>query len=788
GFDQIKENIKNFCISSLGEHYVEKLRFSSDHRKIVSWIEQTSELKSILLFDNSFPSQNYYDLSDTFKRIKIPATFIEEEELFELQLSLITIDKIYSFFKEREQYPALKQLSENLKIDKSILKKIEILIDEKGTIRDSASSVLSEIRHQLRKKKSSVNITLRKSLEAVKKDGWAKEDSTPTIRNGRSVIPIPASHKRKVNGFIHDESATGQTVYIEPTEVFQLNNVIRELQSAEHREVIKILTEFTDEFRPNIEDYSVKYIFLGLFDFIRAKARYSILIEAEKPTIQEEPYIYLEEARHPLLYLSHKKQKKSVTPLNLKLDIQERILVITGPNAGGKSVCLKTVGLIQYMLQCGLLIPANTNSKLGVFKDLFINIGDEQSLENDLSTYSSHLFHLKNFIERTRKESLFLIDEFGAGTEPHLGGAIAEAALEELNRKKSFGVITTHYANLKKIADETSGMVNGAMLFDTKKMNPLFILKIGKPGSSFAFEIAEKIGLSKKLLKKAALKSGTTQLDFDKQLAQLELDKREIEKKQIELKVADSFLSDMIDKYENLNKELESSKKSIIKEARTEAREIVSGSNKLIENTIRDIKQAKAEKTETKKIRKKLSNEKERLVNADKKETKKIKKSTSNSKEKISIGSYVKIKGQNNAGKIIEIQKKKATVAFDSFNFTTSINQLEITTPQKENKVNISSTQNYSKFTDALNKKAANFKLSLDVRGNRAEEAINKTMQYIDDSILIGIHEVEIIHGKGDGILRSAIHELLSNTKEVKSFSDQNPDTGGHGVTIVTFL
>ena len=784
GFDQIQEKIISYCLSPLGVQYVKEMRFTADYNKIVNYIEQTSELTSILLFDTPFPSQNYFDLTETLKRIKIPATFIEEEELFELNLSLITINKIYHFFKEKENYPYLKELSDSLEIDDNILKKINDIIDEKGVIKDTASSNLAEIRNQLRKKKKSVDITLFRSLDAIKKDGWAADNSTPTIRNGRSVIPIPVSHKRKVNGFIHDESSTGQTVYIEPTQVFELNNHIRELQSAERREIIKILTQFTEEIRPEIDTFSRKYTLLGLFDFIRAKARYSISIEGKKPTILKKPHIYLEGARHPLLYEAHKKQNKSIVPLNLKLDIQERILVITGPNAGGKSVCLKTVGLIQYMLQCGLLVPVNENTKLGIFRDIFINIGDEQSLENDLSTYSSHLFHLKNFLQKTRKESLFLIDEFGAGTEPHLGGAIAEAVLEELNQKKSFGVITTHYANLKKVADEVDGMINGAMLFDTKKMSPLYILKMGKPGSSFAFEIAEKIGLPKRVIKKASQKTGHTQLDFDKQLAQLEIDKRELDKQQTGLKVADNFLSELIDKYENLTAELESSKKKIIANANKQAKEIILNSNKLIENTIRDIKQVKAEKEKTKIIRKKLSSEKDKIIAAEKKLQKKEEKPIT--KEKISVGSYVKIKGQDNVGKVIDMHRNKVIVSFDSFNLTTTKGQLELTKKQK-NTTPTTLTQNYSKFSDALNKKAANFKLSLDVRGNRTEEALSKTLQYIDDSILIGIHEVEIIHGKGDGILRSAIHELLSNTKEVKTFHDQHADSGGHGVTIVTF-
>ena len=531
GFDQIKAHLKELCISSLGEKNIEKIRYSVKPELIKTLLTQVRELKEILAYEGGFPSQDYYDLTDELRRLKVPGTFIEVERLNEFRLSLSAIHAISKYFDGKEtRFPALQELAQNLTFNTEIIDTIDDIVDEKGAIRDTASPELARIRQQIHKKRNSVESTLQQTLREAKRQGWAKEDATPTIRGGRSVIPIPATHKRQVKGFIHDESSSGQTVYTEPTAVFELNNAIRELQNAEHREIVRILTVFSDDIRIDIDTYLHLYHFLGIFDFIRAKARYAIEIGANMPQMVDEPHIYLEEAYHPLLLVSHKRQNKPVVPLNLKLDQKERILVITGPNAGGKSVCLKTVGLIQFMYQSGLLVPVGENSTLGIFGDIFVNIGDEQSLENDLSTYSSHLHHLNQFVRRVRANSLFLIDEFGAGTEPQLGGAIAEAVLEALNRKIAFGVITTHYANLKKAADEHDGMVNGAMLFDTKKMQPMFILKTGKPGSSFAFEIAENIGLPKNILRKAEHKTDKSQVDFDKQLHELEVEKRELEK------------------------------------------------------------------------------------------------------------------------------------------------------------------------------------------------------------------------------------------------------------------
>ena len=786
GFSQIRQHLKTLCVSPLGAKNVDEIRFTTKKETIQQWADQVSEFKEILSYEGGFPSQDYFDLTSELRRIKIPGTFISIEKLNELKLSLTAIYSIYTFFSNKgaDRYPSLNELAENLYFEGKIINEIQHLINEKGEIRSNASEKLSKIRKDIEKKRQSVDSTLQKTLQDAKRQGWAKEEASPTLRNGRSVIPVPNTHKRQVRGFIHDESSTGQTVYIEPTAVFELNNAIRELQGAEYREIVRILTEFSDQLRENIEEYLSLYQYLGIFDFIMAKARYAIETNSNKPNIKEEPFIYLEEAYHPLLLLSHKKSHKPVVPLNLKLDKEERILVITGPNAGGKSVCLKTVGLIQYMFQCGLLAPANENTILGIFSDVFVNIGDEQSLENDLSTYSSHLQHLNQFIRNIRSNSLFLIDELGTGTEPQIGGAIAESVLETLNEKKAFGVVTTHYAILKKAADENEGMINGAMLFDTKKMQPTFILKTGKPGSSFAFEIAEKIGLPKSILKRAEKKTDKSQVNFEKQLQELETEKREVEKKKKEFKVADDFLSEMIDKYERLNKELESSRKEEVKKARQEAKDIVANANKLIENTIREIKEAGAEKQKTKQIRKNFAEKSKKILPEEKSQKPKPKQKPAEKEKPLKKGDYVKLKGQDTVGEVTEISKNHVSIAFESFNFTTGRNKVErAEKPPKQN----SGKKNFrhSQIMDDINKKASQFNTTLDVRGKKAEEVAGITNEYIYDAILLSIPEVEIIHGKGEGILRSVVRDTLNQIKEVKSYQDQHADYGGHGVTVV---
>ncbi|MCB2221261.1 MAG: Smr/MutS family protein [Bacteroidetes bacterium] len=792
-FDQIRSKLDESCFSDQGKRYAGKVRFISDYEQLKKRLDQTEAFRQLLLIQPNFPSQDYFDLTNELNRIQIQGSYIEQEKMFDLKSSLSTIIDIIAYFSttEASSFHAIKELADQINVDKSIPIKIEQLIDEKGEIRDNASARLSEIRKKIKSKLSAVDRKINQTLKAAKQSGWIASDVEVTIRDGRPVIPIPATHKRKIKGFVLDESATGQTVYLEPGEVLELNNEIRELQNAERREIIHILKTFSEFIRPYIQELTEAYRLVGMLDFIRAKARFAIEIRAVKPKLHGHPLINWQKAMHPLLFLHHEKMGKKVVPLNIHLNSDQRILVISGPNAGGKSVCLKTVALLQYMLQCGLLIPVQPDSEAGLFKNMFIDIGDEQSLENDLSTYSSHLLNMKNFVLNSDAYSLFFIDEFGTGTEPQLGGAIAEAILENLNHKQVFGIITTHYANLKVLAREGNGIINGAMLFDAEKIEPLYELKIGQPGSSFAFEIAKKIGFPKKILKLAEQKTGTQQLDFEQQLQQLDLKKREIQKKEEELRLADSFLSEMIDKYEKLSGDLETSKSEIIAKARKEALEVIESSNKLIEKTIKDIRESQADKSRTKAMRKKIekkaaeiSGKKAKHEPAQQKKeivtSKKAKKDT-----QIKIGDLVKVPEQNITGEVTSILDDEIIIAFNSISFRTQLSKVEKIKGKSENQPITKRKTSYSGIMDDMNDKLSNFKLQLDVRGKRGEEALELVRQYIDDAILLNIREVRILHGKGFGILRNLIHDYLKSVSEIKQFKDEHIERGGSGITIV---
>ncbi|PKP33829.1 MAG: endonuclease MutS2 [Bacteroidetes bacterium HGW-Bacteroidetes-17] len=795
GFDQIRIKLKQFCLSRMGEDYVDKIRFNSNHELILKLLIQVHEFSGILRFSESFPSHDYFDLRPEFSRIRINGTIIELAALFDLKASLVTITDILFFFKkaEPEQFPTLKELGANLYLDKGILQRIDAIVDERGKIKDGASKKLKEIRTELRKKQGQIDRKIIQSLNHAKSEGWTATDVEPTLRNNRLVIPVQATHKRKLKGFIHDESATGQTVYIEPAEIFDANNEIRDLENAEKREILKILLEFTDFLRLHLEDLRLVYQYLGLIDFIRAKAKLAIEIEAQMPVFINTQIINWVKARHPILFISHNAQKKKVVPLDIQLDKNQRILIISGPNAGGKSVCLKTVGLTQYMLQCGLLPSLDESSETGIFDNLFINIGDEQSLENDLSTYSSHLLNIKHFILNSNEKTLFLIDEFGTGTEPQLGGAIAEAALEKLNENKSFGVITTHYSNLKLLADSQEGIVNGAMLFDTTQMQPLYQLRIGRPGSSFAFEIAKNIGFPKVVLQNAANKTGKTQLDFDQQLQQLEVDKLSLQRKEEEINVADGFLAEMVSKYENLLEEIQNSKKEIISKARTEALQLIENSNQLIERTIKEIKESHADKEKTKELREKIKQKSEELKKNSLKSVSKKNEKVINLDQGedepfdkiIKLGDSVKIKDQDTIGEVTEIKDDEAVISFNSIKFRTPLDRLQKVSKKKARQETRTTKSSYSGVINELNDKMASFNLSIDVRGKRADEALSEVSRYIDEAILLSVKEVYVLHGKGDGILRKIIREYLNTVDQVKNCRDQNLERGGNGITVV---
>ena len=794
GFDSIRTMLKESCLSDLGRNHVDQIALSDNLKTISLTLNQTEEFRQILLFEPHFPSQDYIDLTSELKRIITEGSYLDPDALLDLKLSLSTITAIITFAQggRNRTYPLLQALASEVYIENSITQSINKIVSEKGTIRDNASKELDDIRKALIAKQNSVESRISKSLASAKREGWAQSTAEIVVRNGRLVFPLPAMNKRKIKGFIHDESATGQTVYIEPVEIFEINNEIRELEYAEKREIIRILISFTNIIRPFVPELIKAYHFLGIVDFIRAKAKFAIETGGVLPLLVEKPQVNWIDARHPLLFLALKAQHKVVEPLNIVLNSEERILIISGPNAGGKSVCLKTVGLLQYMAQCGMLIPLRETSEVGIFKDIFIDIGDEQSLENDLSTYSSHLLSMKLMLENASEESLFLIDEFGAGTEPQAGGAIAETILMKLNSRKAFGVVTTHYANLKLLAGKENGIANGAMLFDTKKMQPLFKLVIGKPGSSFAFEIARNIGLPDEIIQLASEKTGKSQLDFDRQLEELEIEKLELSKKEKQLNAADEMLSELIEKYQVLSSQLNEKKKQFIADARDEARRIVENSNALIEKTIKEIKQSQAAKNTTKQLREEVKQHAETLSKPIIPLNTALKTKPQPQADQIETplvpGNWVTIGEAAAVGKLMRIEQGQAMVQFDSANVRVSIDKLKKASKSaiKSDKESIRKYA-YNNIINDMNAKMENFRLTIDVRGKRAEEALTLVQRYIDEAILLNMSEVNILHGKGNGVLRDLIRQYLRGINEVRSIADEELERGGNGITVVSF-
>ena len=784
GFASVRQMLSSHCISQMGLEEVERMAFSTDKGHILKSLEQTEEFVHLLQTGVPFPMRDFHDLREAFHQIQIDGTCLSVEDLFALKPSLNVVEAVlhYGHSEGANATPRIKLLIENIFIERSIFTEVNRLVDDKGEIPDNASTELLEIRQSIRRKQGGIEKRIRQIMGDAKTAGWVDQKAELTVRDGRLVIPVKAGDKRAIRGFIHDESATGQTVYIEPAEIFDTSNEIRELEYAERREIHRILMAFTRLLRPSLSELRKAWNLLGQLDFIRAKALLANEIGGVKPEILDGPYINWQQARHPLLEQKLKTQGKHVVPLDLQLDENGRILVISGPNAGGKSVCLKTTGLLQYMLQCGLMPSMRIDSQCGIFEKLFIDIGDEQSILDDLSTYSSHLINMKALLENADGRTLFLIDEFGTGTEPQLGGAIAEAILLELNKKQAFGMVTTHYANLKLLADNHKGIVNGAMLFDTRFMQPMYIMMTGKPGSSFAFEIARKIGFPKQILDDAANITGDQHLKFEKQLQQLEVDKKAIRKKEQDLRIADQLLTEVVEKYKVLYAELESKKKQYLREAAAEAQELIRKANSQIERTIKEIKEAQAEKTKTKEIRQNLEKTKEEIAQKAKEVAEEKKKEEG--EVTLKVGDTVCIEEMQVVGEILSISDTDATILFDSIRLRTS--------PEKLRKVSRAEARKTQRrwqngIAEDLSEKAEHFELTLDVRGKRAEEALDVVDKYLDEAKLLSIKEVSILHGKGNGILRKLIREKLSHIHEVERFCDASLETGGTGITRVYF-
>lgn len=808
-FDKVKTLLKNFTLSSMGETLVDDIKFTTQTAILDKQLGTTADMKAFFDEGLDFPVAYYIDLRPHLQNIKIEGTFLDLQELFNLKRSIETIASIVTFIKNQEEGKAdyLKELIGSNRHTFPYLKdRLNQILDKNGRIKDNASTELKSIRNQLIQKQQSVSRIVDRLMKNAKTQGWAESDTEPSIRDGRLVIPIPSAFKRKISGIVHDESATGKTSYIEPAEVVEVNNEIRELTYAERREILRILTDFTNELRPYLEELFYAYDFLAEIDFIRAKAMFAIQIEAVRPNIVQKPFVEWIQARHPILYINFKKDKKDLVPLHIKLHEDQRILLISGPNAGGKSVCLKTVGLLQYMLQCGLFVPVNEGSKFGLFDKIFIDIGDEQSIEDDLSTYSSHLSNMKYFTKNANEKTLILIDEFGAGTEPLLGGAIAEAVLSQLNEKQIYGVITTHYTNLKHFASESEGIVNCAMLYDTHAMTPLYQLEIGTPGSSFAFEIARKIGLSEAILQEAQEKIGEDRVNFDAHLRSVVKDKMVWQKKRFKIAQQEKNLQRILDKYTTELEEVKQLRKKEVTKAKEEASSILAEANKTIEKTIKTIKENKANKSVTRTIREKFEKDKERLLEEenqtaiiDKKieqikerERRKQKQKQEQKENKTpnknilspTVGALVKIKKTGTTAEVIAISNGKATIAIGALKSHIALSALEVISNNQAKKTKTPHT--HSDIQRKVFNKRMSFNPDIDVRGMRGTEAVQKVADHLDNALMLGISEVRILHGTGSGILRKMIREYIANQHDVENFRDEHIENGGSGITIIT--
>lgn len=839
GFDEIRGLLKQRCLSNLGKEMVDKIAYSNDRDIINEWLLQVREFRQIQSEGDNFPLQYFFDVRESVTRLRLEGTHMEENELFDLRRSLETIANIVKFLNRSEGaqefrneddtltrtpsplYPALYRLAEDVMTFPQLIQRIDQILDKYGKIRDNASLALQRIRTELSRTEGSISRTLNSILRAAQSEGLVDKDASPTLRDGRLVIPVAPAMKRKMRGIVHDESATGKTVFIEPAEVVEANNRVRELEAEERREILRILKDFAAQVRPHVKEILASYKFLAKIDMIRAKAEFANATKGFEPHVGKHPHIDWIQAIHPLLQISLEKQGKKVVPLDITLTRDKRILIISGPNAGGKSVCLKTTGLLQYMLQCGISVPMSERSNTGIFENIMIDIGDEQSIEDDLSTYSSHLTNMKHMMRQANKRTLLLIDEFGGGTEPTIGGAIAEAVLKQFWKKQAYGVITTHYQNLKHFADGHDGVANGAMLYDRHEMRALFQLAIGQPGSSFAIEIARKTGIPEEVIKEASEIVGSEYIQSDKYLQDIVRDKRYWEGKRQTIHQHEKSLEQKIGRFEDDINELERSRKEILRRAKEQAEELLRESNRKIENAIREIRESQAEKEETKRIREELNAFKADVAEIDtkasdemierkmrqiqerkkRKEEKKKKaveaaptqspsgevlshKSNPTS-ETFTSGDTVRIKGLTTVGKVESIDGKMATVIFGDMRTKMRMERLEPAKAPTKKEEPLSAAKVSRTTRETIDNRKLNFKQDLDVRGMRGEEAINAVTYFIDDAILVGMSRVRILHGTGTGALRHIIREYLATIPNVTNYKDEHVQFGGSGITVV---
>ena len=822
-FDQVLTSVRKKCLTESGKLKLDSLEFLTDYRVIEQQLAIVDEMREIIVLDYNFPLSYFDNLTKVFDKLEVEDAVIDLVEIVALKKFLDVLKAVIRFFEDdrHKKFKSLAKLSAEPIIHKYVSDQINGVINSKGAVKDNASPELHGIRKSIRTKQNEVSKKLNAVYARIKQSGWLNADISTTIVNGRLVVPIDSAHKRKITGMVHDVSATGKTSYIEPSEVLNLNNEIVDLEYQERKEIERIIKLVCENIRPYIGDLEQAFNFLSLIDMYRAKAKYAVEIRAIKPAIYPDSQVNLINARHPLLYLTLKKEDKEIIPLKIRFQEKERIALISGPNAGGKSVALKTVGLLQLMLQYGFLLPVGGATEMGVFDKIFIDMGDEQSMDNDLSTYSSHLMNMKHFLKNADSKTLILIDEFGTGTEPKLGGAIAESVLEELNKTQTFGVITTHYSNLKHLAASKEGLVNAAMMFDNQKMQPLFQLELSQAGSSFAFEIARKIGLPESVLQAAQNKVGKEQVDFDKHLREVLRDKKYWNEKRYKIRQEEKQVDSLLAELSTNAEDIKAIKRRTISEAKKEAKEILSTVNKRVEKTILDIRTSQAEKEKTKIIRKEFEDFKQEIVAQKEKEEedkilikieqlkeKRAEKERRNkereknldqslkgivkkkpevivSNSELTVGSKIKIKNTETYGEILNIQRKKALVAVGDMQMNVDIRKLELV-GAKEYKRKTPAIRKASTvlFTDS-NEKKLMFSAYLDLRGLRVEEAINKLTHFIDDAITTNTGELKILHGTGTGALKIAVREYLRTVDLVVSYKDEQLELGGAGITLV---
>jgi len=820
GFDKIRDKIEAKCATDYARHKVAAEQFSRDAAEIMFRLRLTDEMRLICLFEDSFPSGGYVDTKGFLLPLQAENMSIDLPSLRLLRTSLDTLRRILAFFRDCKDdlYPTLRQISASVSYEPEIGRRIERILDRTGEVRDTASPELGEIRRSLKAKEGQVSRRIHAILGNAKSEGLVDTEAEIVVRDGRMLIPVTAGSKKKLPGIVYDESASGKTAFVEPFEIIELGNQIRELQFEEQREIARILFEFTDFLRPYLGGLVAASEYIGEIDFIRAKALVALDMIAGMPILSDNGELNLRRARHPLLEASLRREKKEIVPLTLSLTRDKHILLISGPNAGGKSVCLKTVGLLQYMFQWGMLIPTSEVSELMIFDSIFIDIGDDQSLENDLSTYSSHLQNMREVLTHATAASLVLIDEFGSGTEPAAGGAIAEAVLARLDEMGAYGVITTHYTNLKLYADKSSGVTNGAMLFDGAAIKPLFQLQQGMPGNSFAFELARKMGLPADVVKDAEERAGNEFVGIERNLRQIARSRRALDEKLARIKSTDKTLESLTDKYEKELGEVKALKKSILEEARREAADIVSQANKEVERTIREIREAQAERDKTKVARGRLAQFKDSLQEekpsendaaierkmqkiVDRRERERVRKERRGERlpvkpgvteggkpdnSPLQVGDKVRLKDNDMVGEVVQIAAKYISVSVGSIISKIAPGKVEKISNQQYKEQTRSTFRPVIHYdSESISRRKLEFKPTIDIRGQRLNDALDIVMHFIDDATMVGVGQVKILHGKGNGVLREEIRKYLKTVPSVRSFRDEAVQQGGAGITVV---